>query len=111
MSSHNHDHHQPDQEDAPHRHNHDQSGQRNHSGHGGHDHHGHGGHGNHADQFRRLFWVSLILSIPVVFFSHMIQDWFSYSLSWFPGDNWVSPILGTVIFIYGGRIFLEGAVS
>lgn len=77
----------------------------------GHDHGGHGGHGDHAGQFRRLFWVSLILSIPVVILAPMLQDWLNYSVSAFPGDSWVSPILGTIIFVYGGRIFLDGAVD
>ncbi len=79
--------------------------------HHGHDHHGHGGHGDHAAEFRQLFWVSLILTIPVVLFSPMVQDWFNYSLPSFPGADWVAPVLGTVIFVYGGRVFIEGAVS
>src|SRR5690606_6620438 len=84
-----------------------------HDGHEGHEgHEGHGGHGEHAahdpEAFRRLFWLSLILTIPTVAFSAMVQDWLGYSLNWVPGDELVSPILGTVIFVYGGRIFLQG---
>ena len=103
-----HDQHEPNEHDS-------HQGSAAHADHGhhghGHGHDHHGGHEGHAEQFRRLFWISLILTIPGVLFSHMIQDWFNYSLPTFPGDNWVSPVLGTVIFIYGGRIFLEGAID
>ncbi|MCK9486733.1 MAG: copper-translocating P-type ATPase [Dehalococcoidia bacterium] len=81
-----------------------------HAHHGGHE--GHGGHDDHAahdpEAFRRLFWLSLILTIPTVVFSEMVQDWFGYSLSGVPGHQVVSPALGTVVFVYGGRIFLQG---
>ena len=79
-----------------------------HHGHGGHDHHGHGGHEGHADIFRRRFWLTAILSIPVVLYSHMIQDWFNYSMPEFAGSDWIAPVLGTVIFFYGGMVFLQG---
>ncbi len=80
-----------------------------HGTHGGHGDHGsHGGHGDHAAQFRDRFWLSLVLSIPVVFFSEMVAMWFGYSLPDFPGAGWVAPILGTVIFAYGGQPFLTG---
>jgi Cu2+-exporting ATPase len=61
--------------------------------------------------FRRLFWVSLVLSVPVLVFSEMVQSWFGYSLPEFTGSDWVAPVLGTVVFVYGGRPFLRGAVS
>ncbi len=77
-----------------------------HEGHGGHG--GHGGHAGHEAMFRTRFWISLILSIPVVLSSHMIQDWFGYSMPDFPGSDWVAPVLGTVIFFYGGAVFLGG---
>lgn len=78
-------------------------------GHGGHgDHAGHGGHAGHAEIFRRLFWVNLLLALPVVFFSHMIQDWFNYTAPNFPGDGLVAPVLGSVIFFWGGWPFLKG---
>lgn len=77
-------------------------------GHGGHgDHGGHGGHAGHAEMFRRLFWHNLVLAIPVLAFSQMIQEWFGFELS-FPGSSWLPPVLGTLIFVYGGRPFLEG---
>ncbi|MDZ4268365.1 MAG: HAD-IC family P-type ATPase, partial [Mycobacterium sp.] len=58
--------------------------------------------------FRRKFWVSLILSIPVVVFSHMVADLVGYTMPDFPGAMWIPPILGTVIFLYGGMPFLTG---
>jgi Cu2+-exporting ATPase len=73
-------------------------------GHGAHDKHA----GHHPEAFRRRFWLSFVLTIPVVIFSEMIQDWFGYSLSGLPGDNLVSPILGSFIFLYGGHVFLLG---
>jgi Cu2+-exporting ATPase len=79
---------------------------------GGSDHSGHGGHGKHAghhtEQFRRRFWWSLLLSVPVVFTSPMVMDWFGYELD-FAGIDWIGPVLGSVIFWWGGWPFLEGA--
>ena len=57
--------------------------------------------------FRRRFWVSLLLSIPVVATSHMVMDWFGYDLD-FAGIEWVGPVLGSVIFFWGGWPFLKG---
>jgi Cu2+-exporting ATPase len=76
------------------------------TGHGGM---GHGGHGDHAAQFRDRFWWSLVLAVPVVIFSSMFADLLQYSLP--AGTGWVSPVLGTVVFFYGGWPFLTGAVS
>ena len=60
--------------------------------------------------FRDRFWLSLTLTVPVLFFSETVQGWFGYTAPTFPGSGWVSPILGTVIFVYGGTPFLKGAV-
>ncbi|WKZ82331.1 MAG: copper-translocating P-type ATPase [Acidimicrobiia bacterium] len=74
-----------------------------------------GGHDKHAGHdlamFRNRFWASLALSLPVVFFSEMIQDWFGYTAPSFAGSEWVAPLLGTAIFLYGGSPFLVGAVQ
>ena len=79
------------------------------------DHAGHGqehaAHAGHADVYRRRFWITLILAIPVVAYSDMIQGWFGYTAPQFPGDGLVPPVLGTVIFVYGGSVFLTGAWS
>ena len=78
-----------------------------HSGKGGHDQHA----GHSVAMFRDRFWLSLVLTLPVVFFSEMIQEWFGYSAPAFPGSDWIAPVLGTVIFVYGGSPFLKGAVQ
>jgi P-type Cu2+ transporter len=80
--------------------------------HGGHQSHaGHGGHADHAAQFRDLFWVSCALALPVVFFSEMVANLLGYAVPGFPGASWISPVLGTVLFFYGGRPFLIGGWS
>jgi len=58
--------------------------------------------------FRSRFWISLLLSIPVVLYSPMVQEWLHISMPAFPGSELVSPVLGTVIFLYGGSVFLKG---
>jgi Cu2+-exporting ATPase len=79
--------------------------------HGGH--HGDQGHDKHAghdpEMFRRRFWLSLALTVPVVVTSPMVMDWFGYSLD-FPGIDWVGPVLGSFVFFYGGWPFLVGGV-
>ncbi|MDS0292605.1 heavy metal translocating P-type ATPase [Halogeometricum sp. S3BR5-2] len=59
--------------------------------------------------FRRRFWVSLVLSIPVVFFSEFVQDVFGYAAPTFPGSAWITPVLSVVVFAYGGVPFLSMA--
>ncbi|GAB3852012.1 heavy metal translocating P-type ATPase [Micromonospora andamanensis] len=75
--------------------------------------HGPGGHDKHAGHdpavFRRKFWLSLALTVPIVATSHMVMDWLGYDLD-FPGIGLVGPVLGTVVFGYGGWPFLQGAV-
>lgn len=81
-----------------------------HSAHTDHDpHSGHaGGHAGHADLFRRRFWITLLLSIPVIIYSEMVQHWLGFTPPPFPGSNLIAPGLGTIIFLYGGSIFLRG---
>ncbi|SDM79239.1 Cu2+-exporting ATPase [Cryobacterium flavum] len=71
----------------------------------------HAGHGDHVGQFRRLFWTMLIIAVPVVGFSHMFSMLAGYALPDFVGIMWISPVLGTVMYVWGGRPFLTGAVS
>jgi Cu2+-exporting ATPase len=79
-----------------------------HAGHGGHQ--GHDKHAGHdPEMFRRKFWLSLALTVPIVVTSEMVMDWFGYSLD-FPGISWVGPVLGSFVFFYGGWPFLVGAV-
>ena len=83
-----------------------------HGGHGGHGAHGgHGGHGDHVAQFRRLFWIMLVLAVPVVAFSPMFADLVGYELPGTGWVRWISPVLGTVVYAWGGQPFLTGAVD
>ncbi|MDO5646253.1 MAG: heavy metal translocating P-type ATPase [Dermabacter sp.] len=108
MDSHHEDHHGQ----TPHSDHAEHSG---HAGHGGHDspgsHAGHGGHSGHVAQFRRLFWIMLVLAVPVVGFNDMFAHLIGYHLPDEPWAWWVSPILGTVMYVWGGRPFLTGAAS
>ena len=72
---------------------------------------GHAGHDDHVGQFRRLFWINLILAIPVVAFSEMFAMLVGYSVPEFPGSSLVAPVLGTVMYVWGGQPFLTGAVA
>jgi Cu2+-exporting ATPase len=93
-------------------------GREPHVGHGngalGHDPHedhapdAHAGHS--AAMFRSRMWLTLVLSIPVVAFSPMIAMVFGYHLPATGWTTWIAPVLGTVIFFYGGMPFLKGAV-
>ena len=60
--------------------------------------------------FRQKFWVSLVLSIPVLIFSPSIQSWLGFSLPDFPGSSWITPVFAVIVFLYGGLPFLQMAV-
>ncbi|MCW4386542.1 heavy metal translocating P-type ATPase [Salinibacterium sp. SYSU T00001] len=81
-----------------------------HSSHGDHDG-GHSGHGDHVGQFRRLFWIMLVLAVPVVGFSGMFAMILGYSLPDAAWAGWISPLLGTVMYVWGGAPFLAGAIG
>jgi len=102
---HSHDHH-PGHGEAPGGH----DAHAHHEGHSGHDH-GHAGHGDHVGQFRRLFWIMLVLAVPVVGFNDMFAHLIGYHLPEAEWVSWVSPILGTVIYFWGGWPFLTGGLS
>ncbi|MEQ4205173.1 heavy metal translocating P-type ATPase [Actinopolymorpha sp. B9G3] len=88
-------------------HGHDtQVGQARHDQHAGHDKHA----GHDPEMFRRRFWLSLVLTIPIVVTSEMVMGWFGYSLD-IPGVTWIGPVLGSVVFLYGGWPFLAGGVT
>src|SRR5690625_1550674 len=70
---------------AQHETGHDGHGEHDH-GHHDHGHHGHGDHGDHVGQFRRLFWIMLVLAVPVVALNHMFADLLGYGL---PDADWV----------------------
>lgn len=76
------------------------------------DHGGHAGHGaDHVAVFRKLFWINLIIAIPVIAFSTMFAMLLGYAVPDVPGARWIAPLLGTVMYVVGGRPFLTGAVS
>src|SRR6266851_5682965 len=73
--------------------------------HGSHDRHA----GHSVAMFRDKFWLSLVLTIPVVFWSTDVQHWLGYTAPSFPGSKFIPAILGTVVFVYGGLVFIRGA--
>ncbi|SCE82544.1 Cu2+-exporting ATPase [Micromonospora coriariae] len=92
------------------------AGDERHAGPGGHQRHADGGphqHDKHAGHdpamFRRRFWVCLALTVPVVLTSHLVLDRLGLGLD-VPGRSWVGPVLGSVVFWWGGWPFLVGAV-
>ena len=89
-----------------------------HETHGGHGAHpksagAHAGHDRHAGHsvamFRDKFWLSLALTIPVVVWSAEVQHWLGYRAPTFPGSQFVPAILGTIVFLYAGSVFVRGA--
>ena len=72
---------------------------------GAHDRHA----GHSVAMFRDRFWLSFAFTIPVVFWSSDVQHWLGYTAPTFPGSKFIPPILGTVVFAYGGIVFLRGA--
>jgi Cu2+-exporting ATPase len=59
--------------------------------------------------FRRRFWISLLLSIPVLLYSATIQGWLNFTMPAFPGSAWIVPLFSIIIFGYGGVPFLRMA--
>ncbi|RIK54717.1 MAG: heavy metal translocating P-type ATPase [Chloroflexi bacterium] len=79
--------------------------------HDAHAEHGaHVDHTGHEDLFRRRFWLCLLLSIPVLVYSPMLQMWFGFSAPAFPGSSWIGPIFALIVFAVGGVPFLQMAV-
>jgi len=81
-----------------------------------HDEHGeHQEHDKHAGHsvamFRDKFWLSLLLTIPVLLYSEMIQHWLGFTPPDFPGSQYVPFVFSTIIFFYGGLVFIRGAWS
>ena len=91
-----------------------------HAGHSGATSHGgdgttptHAMHDRHAGHsvamFRDKFWLTLALTIPVLIWSRDPQHWLGYTAPSFPGSALIPPVFGTIVFIYGGLVFLRGA--
>jgi len=89
-----HGHHHPPPDASP---------EEGHAHGGSHDHHAH-----MVQDFQRRFWISLILTLPVLVLSPSLQEWLGFSLS-FPGHRYVLWLLSSVVFFYGGWPFLKGA--
>ncbi|GAA3601383.1 heavy metal translocating P-type ATPase [Marihabitans asiaticum] len=79
--------------------------------HASHDSPTGGGHDAHVAQFRRLFFIMLALAVPVVGFNEMFANLIGYGLPDGEGVRWIPPVLGTVMFVVGGRPFLTGGLS
>ena len=79
---------------------------------GGHaDDQGHDKHAGHSvEMFRDKFWWSVALTVPTVVWSPMIQQWLGFQAPTFPGSRYIPAIFGTILFFYGGMVFLQGAV-
>lgn len=78
-----------------------------------HQHSEHQEHDKHAGHsvamFKDKFWLSLILTIPVLAYSEMIQHWLNFTPPAFPGSQYVPFVFSTIIFFYGGLVFIKGA--
>ena len=97
-----HEHHHPSSIESSNNNKLSQSSPSHHIGHNQHI-------GHNVEMFRNKFWVCLIISIPVLLWDPMIQQWFKYQLPSFPGSNFIPAVFGTIVFIYGGWVFLQGA--
>jgi Cu2+-exporting ATPase len=100
-------------------HQHDRQMQPDHHAHGTHemDANVHAGehtanvdHSGHEEMFRKRFWVSLLLSIPVLLYTPMLQMWFGFRMPEFPGSQWIVPLFSVIVFVYGGIPFIQMAV-
>lgn len=80
-----------------------------------HQHSEHQEHDKHAGHsvamFKDKFWLSLLLTIPVLVYSEMIQQWLNFTPPAFPGSQYVPFVFSTIIFFYGGLVFIKGAWS
>src|SRR5688572_16631 len=90
-------------------------------GHHGHEappsgpHHGHDAHDKHAghsvEMFRDKFWVTLLLTIPTLIWGHMLPTALAYTPPRIPLSHWIPPVFGTAVFLYGGIVFVRGALQ
>ncbi|MDX1408909.1 MAG: HAD-IC family P-type ATPase, partial [Saprospiraceae bacterium] len=121
MDMHAHDHqaaHRSPGKNEDERGHHDHGKQQAHAEHTGHEMddnppHGHAGHDHHRmmiEDFKKRFWVSLVLAVPILVLSPMIQHWAGFSLQ-FTGSSYVLFALASVVYFYGGWPFIKGFVS
>src|SRR5258706_3926832 len=74
-------------------------------------HAGHVDHSGHEDMFRKRFWISLVLSFPVLLYTPMLQMWFGFRMPEFVGSQWVAVLFAVIVFAYGGVPFIQMAVA
>ena len=74
--------------------------------HAAHDRHA----GHSVAMFRDRFWITLLLTVPTLVWSEMIQGWFGFTAPAFPGATYVPAIFGTAVYLYGGWVFLAGGI-
>jgi Cu2+-exporting ATPase len=106
---HDHRHTMPHAADVPGR-GHDQHGTTGHAGHGepgAHDRHA----GHSVAMFGDKFWITLLLSIPTLLWSGMVQHMFGFSAPIFPGSEYVPALFGTAVYFYGGLVFVKGGLQ
>lgn len=104
MEKHNHEHHKHHTHEG-----HQKSQSSDHQTINKSDHQ-HGHHDHHAmmiEDFKKRFWISLVLTVPILALSHMIQQLLGFELTFF-GDQYVLFGLSTIVFFYGGWPFLKG---
>jgi Cu2+-exporting ATPase len=81
----------------------------------GHEVGGHASHDKHEGHtpkmFRDRFWLSLVLTLPILYFDRHFQAWFGYQAVAFPGVAWVQPLLSVALYLYGGGVFVQGALG
>ncbi|WP_114749757.1 copper-translocating P-type ATPase [Pleomorphovibrio marinus] len=102
MDKHNHEH---TPHNGEHQKSHSPDHQTNNKTNHQHDHHDH--HAMMVEDFKKRFWISLVLTVPILALSQMIQQWLGFEFTFF-GDQYVLFGLSTVIFLYGGWPFLKG---
>jgi P-type Cu2+ transporter len=115
------DHHEEKHhKDESHKKHENHESHESHKGHESQENHGshedshndqHSAHAAHSPaMFRQRFWLSLGLTIPVLIYSHHIQQWFNFHPPHFTGDQYVPFVLSTIIFFYGGLVFIRAAL-
>ena len=83
-----------------------------HSQHGHQEHQEHDKHAGHSvAMFKDKFWLSLLLTVPVLAYSEMIQHWLRFTPPAFAGSQYVPFVISTIIFFYGGLVFIKGAIG
>jgi Cu2+-exporting ATPase len=76
--------------------------------HEGEAHDRHAGHS--VEMFRDRFWITLLLTLPTLVWTHMIQSWVGFSAPSFPGAAYIPAVFGTAVYLYGGWVFLAGGI-